>query len=446
MRTITFFLLLTFVLLLGACQGEAAPEAAEEATAAETAPTVPATAPIAPTGTAPATAEPASAPPTPEANGEPAITATSTSSPTPTITPIPASPVDAITLVPLVEGVFNRPLYLAHAFDERLFVVEQPGTVRIINDGQLLDTPFLDIRDRVGSTQLEQGLLSIAFHPDYQENGRFFAYYTDKSGNVHISSFKVSPENADFADAGSETILLSVDQPYPNHNGGQLKFGPDGYLYAGIGDGGSANDPLGSGQNPATLLGTLIRLDVDQASGSYAIPPSNPFVATDDRLNEVWAYGLRNPWRFSFDRLTGDLYIADVGQNIWEEVNFQTANGTGGENYGWNILEGTHCFNADSCDKSGLELPIFEYDHSEGCSVTGGYVYRGDQFLSLYGNYFVADFCSGNIWRLFPGTEDSWSSAKVLDSDLVISSFGEDVNGELYITVHDQGSVFQIQP
>jgi len=348
--------------------------------------------------------------------------------------------------VPVLEGVFSRPVYLTHAFDERIFIVEQAGVVKIIAGGQLLVEPFLDIRDHVGSLQLEQGLLSIAFHPDYQQNGRFFAYYTDAAGTTHISSFMVSEDDPNRVDASSEIVLLSVDQPFPNHNGGQLKFGPDGYLYAGFGDGGSANDPLGSGQNRGTLLGSLLRLDVDHSPDIYAIPATNPFIADENRRNEIWSWGLRNPWRFSFDKLTGDLFIADVGQNLWEEVHFQPAASQGGENYGWNIMEASHCFLTSECDKSGLELPIFEYNHQEGCSITGGYMYRGHQFLSLYGNYFVADFCSGNIWRLFPDSEGSWSSAKVLDSDFVISSFGEDVNGELYVLVHDAGSLLQIQP
>jgi glucose/arabinose dehydrogenase len=354
--------------------------------------------------------------------------------------------VDSISLVPVLEGVFSRPVYLTHALDERLFIVEQSGVVHILKDGQLLEDPFLDIQDRVGSSQLEQGLLSIAFHPDYQQNGRFFADYTDADGTTHISSFTVSEDDPDRADVSSEVILLSVDQPFPNHNGGQLKFGPDGYLYVGLGDGGSANDPLGNGQDPNTLLGSLLRLDVDHSQEIYAIPDTNPFISDENRRNELWAWGLRNPWRFSFDKLTGDLFIADVGQNLWEEVHFQPAASQGGENYGWNIMEASNCFLDSSCDKTGLELPIFEYNHQEGCSITGGYMYRGHQFLSLYGNYFVADFCSGNIWSLYPETEESWSSTKVLDSDLVISSFGEDVNGDLYILVHDDGSLFQIQP
>jgi glucose/arabinose dehydrogenase len=354
--------------------------------------------------------------------------------------------VDSISLVPIIEGVFSRPVYLTHAFDERLFIVEQAGLIRIMKDGKLLDEPFMDITERVGSSQLEQGLLSLTFHPDYQQNGRFFAHYSDHAGTSHISSFQVSDNDPNRADPGSEIILLRVDQPFPNHNGGQLKFGPDGYLYVGLGDGGSANDPLGSGQDPSTLLGSLLRLDVDHSPEIYAIPASNPFISDDSKRNEIWAWGLRNPWRFSFDRLTGDLFIADVGQNIWEEVHVQPAASAGGENYGWNILEGSHCFQDSQCDKSGLELPIFEYDHQEGCSITGGYMYRGSNFLTLYGNYFVADFCSGNIWRLYPENEKKWSSAKVIDSDYVISSFGEDVDGELYVLVHDAGSLLQLQP
>lgn len=441
MRKLLGPLLLIFIWVLSACRDGIPSETIVDATIVSS-PTVAPTAPI----VASSTVEPTIIPATAEPSAEPTLAPTRTVSPTPTNTPIPSKPVDSISLVPIIEGAFSRPIYLTHAFDERLFVVEQAGAVHILKNGQLLGEPFLDIQDRVGSNQLEQGLLSIAFHPHYQENGRLFAHYTDKAGTSHISSFEASSDNPDRADTSSEIILLSVEQPYPNHNGGHLKFGPDGYLYVGFGDGGSANDPLGSGQNPNTLLGTLLRLDVDHSPEIYAIPATNPFTSAENRRNEIWAWGLRNPWRFSFDRLTGDLFIADVGQNQWEEVHFQPAASEGGENYGWNILEGSHCFLLENCDKAGLEMPIFEYNHQEGCSITGGYMYRGSQFLSLYGNYFVADFCSGNIWRLFPEMEGTYSSTKVLDSDFVISSFGEDVNGELYVLVHDAGSVFQVQP
>lgn len=445
MRKILALLLLISLWGLAACQNMAQSETPFIA-AEKSPPTIAPTAPIAASPILEPTSVPPTLEPSAEPSAEPTTAPTSAASPTPTNTPIPSAPVDSIKLVPIIEGVFSRPVYLTHAFDERLFVVEQAGVVHILENGQLLPEPFLDIQDRVGSGQLEQGLLSIAFHPDYQQNGRFFAYYTDRAGATLISSYMVSEEDPNHAEAESELVLLSVSQPYPNHNGGQLQFGPDGYLYAGFGDGGSANDPLGSGQDPSTLLGSLLRLDVNHAQDIYAIPASNPFIADENRRNEIWAWGLRNPWRFSFDSLTGDLFIADVGQNIWEEVHFQPAASQGGENYGWNILEASHCFSDNNCDKTGLELPIFEYDHQEGCSITGGYMYRGRQYPALYGNYFFADFCSGNIWRLFPEAEGDWSSAQLLDSNLVISSFGEDFKGDLYVLVHDTGSVFQIQP
>lgn len=344
----------------------------------------------------------------------------------------------------LTGGLF-RPVYLTHAGDDRLFVVEQMGTIRIIAGGQLLTSPFLDIQDRVGSTANEQGLLSVAFHPDYQVNGRFFVNYTNNNGDTVIARYQVSAA-PNQADPNSEIILLTIPQPYGNHNGGQLQFGPDGYLYVGMGDGGSAGDPHGHGQNPGTLLGALLRLDVNTDENSYTIPANNPFVGQNDRRAEIWAYGLRNPWRFSFDRLTGDLYIADVGQNQWEEVSFQPAESGGGENYGWNVMEGAHCFGQTDCDQSGLVLPIFEYSHNEGgCSVTGGYVYRGQQFPSLTGNYFVADYCSGFIWALVRQADGVWVTNQVLQSGLIISSFGEDVTGELYVVNHS-GGIYRLRP
>lgn len=444
------FILLHLLIFLAACQLRedgitVTPPIVEPA--APTAAAVVLDTPLEPTAV-PATSEP-DTPPSPTAvpaatqTPEPAAMSTPTPTAAPTATPEPIL-ATTIQLVPIASGLF-KPVYLTHAFDNRLFVVEQHGVIRIISNGDLLAQPFLDIQDRVGSNASEQGLLSVAFHPRYGENGRFFLNYTNNSGDTVISRFQASSDpNA--ADPTSEQILLTLPQPFPNHNGGQIQFGSDGYLYIGMGDGGAANDPLGNGQNTDTLLGALLRLDIDHSDGSYAIPADNPFVSGNAR-NEIWGYGLRNPWRFSFDRLTGDLYLADVGQNTWEEVNFVAAGRPGGINFGWNILEGTHCFSSSNCDPAGLEQPIFEYNHSEGgCSITGGYVYRGQQFPQLWGNYFVGDYCSGNIWATVPTSDGTFTTQRVLgNSGLLISSFGEDAAGELYVLDH-QGKVLQIQP
>jgi len=365
-------------------------------------------------------------------------------------TAAPSSPVSSISLEPVLTEGLEKVTSITHAFDERLFVLEQVGLIRIVENGRLLDQPFLDITDRVGSFSSEQGLLGLAFHPDYATEdammaGQFFVNYTDYSGNSHISRFTVMADDPYRADPRSEVEYLAQEQPYPNHNGGSLAFGPDGYLYAGLGDGGSANDPLLAGQDLSTLLGKVLRLDVDSTADAYAIPADNPFIDTPEARPEIWAYGLRNPWRFSFDRETGDFYIADVGQNMWEEINFQPTADPGGENYGWNIMEGSHCFEADTCDQTGLTLPIFDYDHSQGCSVTGGYVYRGQMYPDLWGNYFVSDYCSGIIWRLFPQA-DGWLADAILDTDHTISTFGEDVNGELYVVNYWSGAIYRIAP
>jgi glucose/arabinose dehydrogenase len=237
----------------------------------------------------------------------------------------------------------------------------------------------------------------------------------------------------------------ALGQPYANHNGGQLHFGPDGYLYIGVGDGGSAGDPENNGQNPSTLLGTVLRIDVNGVE-PYGIPATNPFLEDPEKADEIWAWGLRNPWRFSFDRLTGDMYLSDVGQRMWEEINFQPADSPGGENYGWNILEGEHCYETNNCEPLGMTYPVTEYSHSFGCSITGGYVYRGTEFPSLTGNYFFADYCTGNIWSLVRQPDGSWSQALVLESGRTISSFGEDAAGNLYILDHTTGEILQIQP
>jgi glucose/arabinose dehydrogenase len=352
--------------------------------------------------------------------------------------------------VPVVTDGLTRPLYVTHAGDDRLFIVEQPGLIRIIEDGVLLATPFFDIRDRVGSSSNEQGLLGLAFHPAYAEpgdpgQGVFFVDYTDKVGNTVVSQFSAMGDpDSNAADPTSEIVLLTQAQPYPNHNGGLLKFGPDNYLYIGLGDGGSAGDPINSGQRLDTWLGKILRIDVSKADGTYVIPPNNPFVGDEGALPEIWAYGVRNPWRFSFDQATGAMFMGDVGQNQWEEINYSPAGESGG-NFGWKIMEAGHCYEAADCDQDGLVMPIFEYDHTQGCSVTGGYVYRGDRFPALRGNYFFADYCLGTIWRLAPDGNGRWAPAMLLDSELVISSFGEDVNGELYVTDHARGAIYRLE-
>ncbi len=367
--------------------------------------------------------------------------ATTTPLPRSTITIAPTEPSPSglaeIILEPIVQGGLTHPTYLTHAGDDRLFVVEQPGRIRIIQNGQLLDRPFLDITSKVTSQGTEQGLFSVAFHPAYKTNGQFFVDYTRiGDGATVIERYTVSKLDPNQADALSAQEILVIAQPEPNHNGGQLQFGPDGYLYIGMGDGGGQGDPhggQGNGQNLKVLLGKLLRIDVTNQN-TYAVPADNPFG------DEIWAYGLRNPWRFSFDRATGDLYIADVGQDTYEEVDFQPAASHGGENYGWRIMEGRHCYSpVAGCKQTGLTLPVAEYTHDEGgCAITGGYVYRGQQSPALQGQYFFADYCTGYIWSL-QHAGDQWQMDKRLNSDMRISSFGEDVNGEVYVIDHDGG-------
>lgn len=373
--------------------------------------------------------------------------ATPTPNPTatavPTATPRPVTAVDSIQLTQIATGFF-QPLGIDHAGDNRLFITQQHGVISIIADGQILSEPFLSITDRANSGGYEQGLLGLAFHPDYANNGRFFVNYTRADDATVIAEFAVDPNNPDRALPSSERILLTIPQPYRNHNGGQLKFGPDGFLYIGTGDGGSANDPPNNGQRTDTLLGKMLRLDVDGGE-PYGVPASNPFVNDDAVRNEIWATGLRNPWRFSFDRETGDLYIADVGQNEWEEINFQPYDSGGGENYGWRIFEASNC-HMDDCSTLGLTNPAFEYNHAGGhCSVTGGYMYRGEQYPDLYGNYFLADYCSGQAWRMVQ-IEGEWHTAVVGNFGFLVSTFGEDAQGELYIADHNSGTIYQITP
>ncbi|MEE8278540.1 MAG: PQQ-dependent sugar dehydrogenase, partial [Thermoanaerobaculia bacterium] len=338
---------------------------------------------------------------------------------------------EPIELTLVAEGL-TQPLALVHAGDgsRRLFIVEQGGRILIHDGTGLLPDPFLDISSRVNCCG-ERGLLGLAFHPDYASNGFFFVNYTESSGDTVISRFSVSGD-PNRADGSSETEVLSFAQPFANHNGGQLAFGPDGHLYIASGDGGSGGDPRNNGQQLDTLLGKILRIDVDELP--FGIPPDNPFVDNPSARAEIWAFGLRNPWRFSFDRSTGDLFIADVGQDRREEVDFQPAGSPGGENYGWRRMEGSLCFNpSGGCNDGSLVLPILEYDHDLGCSVTGGYVYRGTEAPGLEGNYLFGDFCSGLIWGATPGLGGAWAVAELAGSDLAISSFGEDGPGELYV-------------
>jgi glucose/arabinose dehydrogenase len=343
----------------------------------------------------------------------------------------PASTNATYRLVEVVKG-FKSPLYMTTAHDAsgRMFVVEQDGLIRIVRDNQILEAPFLDVTGLVSRDGSERGLLGLAFHPQYSTNGVFFINYTDVNGNTVVERYHASVNDPDSSASSRADFIIRVDQPYPNHNAGQLAFGPDGYLYVGLGDGGSAGDPHGNGQNGLALLGKMLRLDVDSGT-PYSIPPTNPFIGRPDFAPEIWAYGLRNPWRYSFDRMTGDLYIADVGQNTWEEIDFQPAGSHGGENYGWNVYEATHPF--QNGQAIGAVPPIAEYSHADGCSVTGGYVYRGNALTDLQGTYLFGDFCSGTIWATKRDAGGVWQTRILLNSGMPISSFGEDDGGELYV-------------
>ena len=343
---------------------------------------------------------------------------------------------------PVAAGL-RLPLGVAHAGDGsgRLFIVEQAGRILIHDGGQVLPTPFLDVSALVSCCG-EQGLLGLAFHPDYATNGLLYVDYTNTAGNTVIARYRVSGDS-NRADPMSAQILLTVPQPFANHNGGQLAFGPDGFLYIGMGDGGSGGDPGNRAQNLGELLGKMLRIDVDGAS-PYAIPATNPFRNTPGARPEIWAYGLRNPWRFSFDRQTGDLFIADVGQGAREEVNLQPAASAGGENYGWRRMEGTSCFNPPSgCNDGTLTLPVLEYEHTDpsraNCSITGGYRYRGARFPQLVGRYFYGDYCSGRIWNGIQSGQ-TWSGSELVVTGLSITSFGEDEAGELYVVYYGGGN------
>lgn len=338
----------------------------------------------------------------------------------------------------VIDGL-QKPVGLVNAGDGsmRIFVVEQEGRIRIVNDGELSTEPFLDIIGSVGSMGSEQGLLGLAFHPRFAETGNFYVNYTDLNGNTIIARFSVSNDNPNRADPNSEKRLLVISQPYGNHNGGAVVFGPDGFLYLGLGDGGSANDPHGNGQSTNTFLGKILRVDIDEGE-NYAIPQDNPFV-NGGGLPEIWAIGLRNPWRFAFDRLTWDLYIGDVGQNAWEEIDFSQYGHPPGANFGWNFREGTHTFESTPPGDLTLIDPIVEYDHSQGCSVTGGVVYRGTNLPAWQGVYVYGDYCSGKVWGLVRTLDSNWQEALLFETGANISTFGEDEAGEMYLVDHNGG-------
>jgi glucose/arabinose dehydrogenase len=353
----------------------------------------------------------------------------------------------------LITAGLERPTHAIHAGDGsgRLFVVEKAGRIVIVRDGTLQAAPFLDISDRVNALGSEQGLLSVAFPPDYASKGYFYVNYTDSDGDTVVARYRLAgADTPDQADPASEQVLLRVTQPYGNHNGGQIAFGPDGFLYIGMGDGGAAGDPQNYAQRPGELLGSMLRIDVETNpdEATYLVPPDNPFVDDPDYAPETWATGVRNPWRFSFDTATGDMYMADVGQNELEEINVQPASG-GGENYGWRCFEGTaeFDFSAPPCDdpafRETLTMPVAEYSHDLGCSVTGGFVYRGEAYPALQGIYFYADYCSGRVWGMRQAG-DTWETAQLLNTDYRIATFGADEAGRVYILSIGSGELLEL--
>ncbi len=348
-------------------------------------------------------------------------------------------------LVPIATQGLQAPLFLTHAGDGsgELFIVEQPGTIRVIDHGVLQETAFLDLRDRVWTKGNEQGLLGLAFHPDHRHNGRLFVNYNRREDGATVLVEYKRQGNELQVSVATERVLMTVPQPYLNHNGGMVAFGPDGYLYVGRGDGGSRGDPQNRAQNLEELLGKILRIDVDHER-PYAIPGDNPFAKGGGRA-EIFAFGVRNPWRFSFDRQTGMLWLADVGQHKWEEVDIVVAGG----NYGWRLMEGTHCYNPDpGCGSEGLVFPLAEYGHEQGrCSITGGYVYRGGAVPALRGSYLFGDYCSGELFSIpsLANRRTSMTPKVLMQTGMRISSFGEDEAGEVYVVDH-KGGVYRVAP
>jgi glucose/arabinose dehydrogenase len=367
--------------------------------------------------------------------------------PSPSLAPSLA-PLEGVSLEPIVTGLAD-PIGMTNAGDGsgRLFVNERGGRVRVVNaDGALAAADFVDLSDRIQAGG-EQGLLGLAFHPDFAANGRVFVHYSRAGDGATVISELTASADRSTADPASERVIFTLHQPFANHNGGEIAFGPDGYLYIGLGDGGSGGDPEGNGQNRNVLLGKILRIDVNGprvSTRAYAIPDTNPFaasgVAPGDGLPEIWAYGLRNPWRFSFDRGSGDLYIGDVGQGSWEEIDHQPADSRGGENYGWDIYEGTHC--STDCASISVDLPVAEYAHDPGCSVTGGYVYRGTRQQAMLGTYLFGDYCSGTIWTL--PEAGALTPRPLTETGLRISSFGESEDGEVYVVDLSAGGLYRV--
>ncbi len=358
-------------------------------------------------------------------------------------TPVAGSP--ALSLEVVATGLDRPVLATAPLGDPRVFIIEQHAArILIARDGAVLSTPFLSLTDLV-STGNEQGLLGLAFAPDFAASGVFYVNYTRRDGDTVIARYHRDAADPDHADAAGAELVLEVAQPFSNHNGGHLAFGPDGFLYIGLGDGGSAGDPRESGQDRDSLLGKMLR--IDPSVTPYASPPSNPFAGAAPGRAEIWAFGLRNPWRYAFDRATGDLYIADVGQDSIEEIDFQPASSTGGENYGWNEYEGAQCYDPP-CQATGKVFPVHDYPRSDGCSITGGYVYRGCRMPGHHGKYFFADYCDHWIrsLKIAGGAADEVTEWPTLDPGGRVSSFGEDGNGELLIVDHQRGAVYRVVP
>ena len=403
------------------------------------------------TASAEATADPTLVPTVvPTAQPTVARTPRPTVAPTPRPTPAPAAsgwdPTHVTVKFGTVATVPGRPLAIANAADGsgRLFVAEQGGAVYVLTGGTVTSTPFLDISDQV-SNGGEQGLLGLAFHPGFPTDNRVFVDYTNVAGDTVVSSFAVDPGSPDVVVPRSEVVVLTVEQPYANHNGGGIGFGPDGYLYIALGDGGSGGDPHNNGQRLDTLLGKILRIDVDHPSAGleYGIPGSNPFAGTAGTRGEIWLLGLRNPFRFSFDRTTGDLWIGDVGQGDWEEIDV-ARKGVGGLNFGWRVMEGAHCFSPSSgCSKTGLTLPVVEYAHDFGCAVIGGVVYRGSASPLLKGGYVFSDECTGLVWAVNAAATGRQALVQVADVPDGIAGYGEDASGELY-AADLSGTIYRI--